>query len=302
MDPTPYPELNRVLAELVSRTQDTLGQALVGIYLQGSFALGDHDEHSDVDFIAVVDGVLDAGRVAALTRMHEEIFTLPSEWARHLEGSYFPLDVLADHGRSGEPVRYLDHGSTELVLSDHCNTPVVRWIVREHGVPLVGPDPATLMPLIPEDALRHHMVSTILDWGAEILADPTPYRNRFYQGFIVLNYCRMYHDLVTGDPSSKRVGATWAQEQLDPTWSGLIARSWGGRPNPAVSVTEVPDAADFEATLRFVGEIMTMTKGWVRANAPGGPSSTPPSTPRPDPPGSPSAPDRRRPTEPPRQG
>ncbi|NND85389.1 MAG: DUF4111 domain-containing protein [Acidimicrobiia bacterium] len=266
MDATPNPELNGVLAELVGRTRDALGDALVGIYLQGSFALGDHDEHSDVDFIAVVDQGLEARAVAALTAMHEEIFTLPSEWARHLEGSYFPRDVLAHHGRSGEPVWYLDHGSTQLVLSDHCNTPVVRWIVREHGVPLVGPDPTTLMPPIPGDTLRKHMVSTILDWGAEIIADPTPSRNRFYQGFIVLNYCRMYHDLVTGRPSSKRVGATWAQEHLDPTWSGLIARSWGGRPNPAVSVTEAPDAEDFDATLRFVEVIMGMTEEWVRAN------------------------------------
>lgn len=268
MDATPYPELNGVLAELVSRAEATVGDALVGIYLQGSFALGDFDEHSDVDFITVVDDEPDTARLAALTRMHEDLFTLPSEWARHLEGSYFPRDVLADHGRSSEPVWYLDHGSTQLVLSDHCNTPVVRWIVRERGVPLVGPDPAELIPPIPGDTLRKHMVSTILDWGAEIIADPTPYRNRFYQGFIVLNYCRMYHDLVAGRPGSKRAGATWAQERLDPTWSGLIARSWSGRPNPAVSVTEAPDAADFEATLRFVGEIMVMTKQWLRANAP----------------------------------
>lgn len=266
MDPTPYLELNGVLAELVSRTQDTLGDALVGIYLQGSFALGDFDEHSDVDFITAVDEVPDAARVAALTRMHEEIFVLPSEWARHLEGSYMPGSVLADHGRSGEPLWYLDHGSQELVLSDHCNTPVVRWIVREHGVALVGPDPATLMPPIPGDTLRTHMVSTILDWGAEVIEDPTPYRNRFYQGFIVLNYCRMYHDLVSGRPSSKRVGAEWAQAHLDPEWSGLIDRSWGGRHDPAVAVTEAPDAADFQATLRFVGVIMEMTEEWLRAN------------------------------------
>ena len=172
MDATPYPELNGVLAELVSRAEATVGDALVGLYLQGSFALGDFDEHSDVDFITVVDDEPDTARLAALTRMHEDLFTLPSEWARHLEGSYFPRDVLADHGRSSEPVWYLDHGSTQLVLSDHCNTPVVRWIVRERGVPLVGPDPAELMPPIPGDTLRKHMVSTILDWGAEIIADP----------------------------------------------------------------------------------------------------------------------------------
>lgn len=89
-------------------------------------------------------------------------------------------------------------------------------------------------------------------WGEQILEQPEPYRNRFYQGFIVLNYCRMLHDLTQGRPGSKRVGAEWAKATLDPAWSALIDRAWGVRPNPAVAVREPPDAADFESTLRFV--------------------------------------------------
>lgn len=107
------------------------------------------------------------------------------------------------------------------------------------------------------------MAATILGWGSEILKDPEAYRNRFYQGFIVLNYCRMYHDLRTGRPSSKRAGAEWAQAQLDPGWSSLIDRAWGGRPDPAVSVKEPADPDDFEATLRFVESIMRMTEEFL---------------------------------------
>lgn len=259
-EPTPYPDLNGVLEALVAETRRTLGDALVGIYLQGSFALGDFDEHSDVDFITVVREPPTPDQVADLTGMHHRLFELPTEWAKHLEGSYFPMALLADHDRSGEPVWYLDHGSRELVESDHCNTPVVRWIVRERGVALAGPPPSTLAPPIGGAALRDHMASTILGWGEAILADPGPYRNRFYQGFIVLNYCRMYHDLLTGAPNSKRVGAAWAKANLDPMWRDLIDRSWSGRPDPATSVTEPADPADFEATLRFVAQVMALTE------------------------------------------
>ena len=52
--PTPYPELNSVLEELVASVKAALGEAFVGAYLQGSFAVGDFDRHSDVDFIIVV--------------------------------------------------------------------------------------------------------------------------------------------------------------------------------------------------------------------------------------------------------
>jgi hypothetical protein len=62
----------------------------------------------------------------------------------------------------------------------------------------------------------------------------------------------MMHDLVKGSVGSKRAGAAWAKTALDPSWSALIDRAWGGRPNPAGSVRERADASDFESTLSFV--------------------------------------------------
>jgi hypothetical protein len=194
--------------------------------------------------------------------MHGEIFRLSSKWAQHLEGSYFPLNVLRDHRQPRDKLWYLDHGSQVLVKSEHCNTSVVRWVVREHGVILAGPSPTLLVDPVSEEALRREISATIRDWGAQILTDPSPYQNRFYQGFIVLNYCRMLHDLVTGCPSSKRVGAEWAKIRLDPEWSPLIDRAWNARPHPAVSVREAPDQLDFEATLRLVAMIMETAEAY----------------------------------------
>lgn len=250
--PTPYPELNSVLEELVASVHVALGEAFVGASLQGSFAVGDFDRHSDVDFVIVVAEDLSDGHVHALQGIHRRIFRLPSRWARHLEGSYFPAGMLRDYDQVGKPLWYLDHGSHSLVRSDHCNTLVVRWVVHEHGITLAGPSPTTLVQPIPVDALRQEIRVTIRDWGRQILEDPERYRNRFYQGFIVLNYCRMLHDLVKGCPGSKRAGAAWAKLTLDPAWSALIDRAWGGRPNPAVVVHERADPTDFASTLQFV--------------------------------------------------
>lgn len=250
--PTPYPELNSVLEELVAAVQNELREAFVGAYLQGSFAVGDFDLHSDVDFVIVVADDVSDDRVDRLQRVHARTFSLPFEWAKHLEGSYFPAEILRDRQQRGKPLWYLDHGSQSLVRSDHCNTLVVRSVLREHGVTLAGPCPATLLDPVPVDELRQEIRTTIRDWGRQILDDPGPYRNRFYQGFIVLSYCRMLHDLVKGCPGSKRAGAEWAKATLDPGWSALIDRAWGGRPSPAAAVRDPADPADFESTLRFV--------------------------------------------------
>jgi hypothetical protein len=250
--PTPYPELDTVLETLVTSVKAALGNAFVGACLQGSFAVGDFDRHSDVDFVIVVVDELGDAQVDALQAMHARIYRLPSPWAQHLEGSYFPAAILRNNTRGAVPLWYLDHGSQSLVMSDHCNTLVVRWILREHGVLLAGPHPVTMIDPISPDALRQEIRATIRDWGRQILRAPEHYRNRFYQTYIVLNYCRMMHDLVNGYPGSKRAGAAWAQATLDPAWSALIDRAWDGRPNPAASVREPADPTDFESTLRFV--------------------------------------------------
>ncbi len=257
--PTPYPELDSVLEELVASVRVALGEAFVGAYLQGSFAVGDFDRHSDVDFVIAVAQDLSDDEVNVLQGIHGRIFNLPSEWAQHLEGSYFPAGILRDHDQPAKQLWYLDHGSQSLVRSDHCNTLVVRSVVREHGVTLAGPSPATLVRPVPVDALRQEIRATIRDWGRQILEDPDRYRNRFYQGFIVLNYCRMMHDLVKGCPGSKRAGAAWAKTTLDPAWSALIDRAWGGRPNPAVAIHESADHTDFESTLQFVEYVIGET-------------------------------------------
>lgn len=254
--PTPFPDLNRVLQELVSGVQTALDASFIAACLQGSFALGDFDLHSDVDFIVAVQEPLSDEQVQALQAMHARLYRLESPWAQHLEGSYFPRDVLKDYSRRGERLWYLDHGSQSLIRSDHCNTVVVRWTVREHGVSLAGPPPATLVDPIPVTVLRREILHTLRGWGQEILADPQPYANRFYQTFIVLNYCRMLHDLQNGFPGSKRAGAQWAQANLDSAWSDLIERAWHGRPDPARSVRQPADPEDFKRTLQFVQYII----------------------------------------------
>jgi predicted nucleotidyltransferase len=250
--PTPYPILNTVLRDLVDSVQDVLNSNFVGAYLQGSFAVGDFDAHSDCDFIVVTEEELTSEEVAALQRVHERIYDLDIVWAQHLEGSYFLKSVLRHYARSGGPLWYLDHGSRSLIRHNHCNTVLVRWVVREKGVVLKGPPPETLVEPIPVDVLRWEIMAVIRDWGKDILANPDHYNNCFFQALIVLNYCRMLHDLIMGRPGSKRAGAEWAKANLDPSWATLIDRAWGGRPNPALSVRQSADPQDFQATLEFV--------------------------------------------------
>ena len=265
---TPYPELDAVLRELLSSIQQILRDDFIGAYLQGSLAVGDFDEHSDVDFVIAIDREISDSRLRDLQAMHKRIFNLEEEWARHLEGSYFPIKILRDYNRSGSELWYLDNGSSELERSNHCNKVVVRWILREKGVVLSGPKPTALIDPIPVEVLRRAILKSINESGHEILTNPDPYNNRFYQTFIVLQYCRKLHDLHTGTIGSKRSGAEWAKRNLDRSWTDLIDRTWEGRPNPAVSSRQPADKTDFMSTLEFVRVVMRAANDFAREFTP----------------------------------
>lgn len=261
--PTPFPDLNTVLRELVDSVQAVLGCTFLGFYLQGSFAVGDFDRHSDVDWIIVIEDELSEDQVAALQIMHERIYGLDCAWAQHLEGSYFPKDDLRHYAPRNKLLWYLDNGSRSLIQSGHCNTVVVRWVMREHGVALAGPDPATLVAPIPVPVLQREIVDAMNGWGQQIVADPGCINNRFYQGYAVLNYCRMLHDLHTGRCGSKRAGAEWAKVTLDPAWAGLIDRAWDCRPVPERSVRQPADPEELMRTVEFVQYILKLTQELV---------------------------------------
>ena len=139
--PTRYAELNGVLHDLVTGAQEALGETFVGAYVQGSFALGAGDLHSDCDFLVVVTERPDAAREAALRDLHRAIPHGEGHWCGHLEGSYAVADDLRTVAGLGAEWLYVDHGWDEMSWSDHCNQPWTRWILREHGITLVGPCP-----------------------------------------------------------------------------------------------------------------------------------------------------------------
>lgn len=251
-NPTPYPELNHVLGEFTQSLQWTLGSNLIAFYLQGSFAVGDADAYSDVDVLMVIEREINAEEVAALQAMHAKVYDLDSEWAKHLEGSYFPLEILTNYSRIGEPLWYLDNGSRQLIRSNHCNQLVERWVVREHGIPLIGPAAHTLLEPVPTADLREEVRTTMREWGAELLADWERWNNRWYQAFVVLSYCRMLHTLAMGRVHSKRAGAIWAQATLNQDWADLIRRALEERPDPWAKVHQPADQADLEQTARFI--------------------------------------------------
>jgi hypothetical protein len=248
---TPFDDLNQLLVKLVVGAKEVLGDSFRGAYLQGSFAVGGADAHSDVDFIVVTKDEVTPGQQAELQALHQALHALPTPWARHLEGSYIPQEVVRRPDPVRSPLLYLDNGATEFVLDNHDNTAVVRWSLREHGVVLAGPDPRELVDPITPNELRADVRWALDKWAAWFRSIESI--NRRALAVAVLSHCRILHTLASGEVTSKRVAGEWALHALDPESVPLIRWALEDRPDPWRKVHEPADPALLRCTRQFIG-------------------------------------------------
>jgi hypothetical protein len=220
---THFVELDAVLADLTASVRDNLGPTFVGAYLQGSFALGAGDLHSDCDLIIATTALPSGSAETQLRRLHDEIPTRPGHWTKHLEGSYADIGSLRTADGLGTPWLFSDHGHRELIWDTHCNSLHTRWILRHHGIRLAGPAATDLVDEVPPQALRDEAREALPKVMAE-LRTWASFDIAWTQRYIVSTYCRILYTLHTAQVTSKRGALEWAQDTLDPSWRPLLAQ------------------------------------------------------------------------------
>ena len=227
-DATEYDELNALLDDLVAEARRILGDAFVGAYLQGSFALGAADAASDCDFLVVTGRPVSDEEFGGLAALHAELPTRPGHWSRHLEGSYAVQAELRGLHAVGRPWPYVDHGSRELVRHPHCNSEVVRWILHEHGRTVAGPPARDLVDAVPAEALRARMCAELPGLLAG-LESWISWDVAWCQRYVVVTFCRVLATLATGRVLSKPDALRWAGGTLDRRWRPLLERAGADR-------------------------------------------------------------------------
>lgn len=221
---TPYADLDDLLAELLDHWRRILGDNLAGAYLQGSFALGAGDPHSDCDWLVATHGPLTDGQISALREVHDEIPTRDDHWPHDLEGSFAPIEELATVDHLGRAWLFSNHGSRELVWDDHCNRGYTRWILRTHGIALTGPEPRSFMEPVPADLLRAEARTAIPTLMTDLATWLDIDTLAWGQRYAVVTASRILYTLATAEVASKPGALEWAQRTLDPRWRPLLAQ------------------------------------------------------------------------------
>ncbi len=248
--PTPHPDVNGILNLLLTSIKDILQDQLIGMYLFGSLANGDFDKDSDIDVLSVTANEITGENFSVLRAMHEKISEIASPWAFQLEVSYIPRDALRRYDPPNNKHPHLDRGKGEkLHIMRHDSDWIIqRYILRERGITILGPDPKTLIDPVSSDDLKWAVVDILNGWIKGFLDDPRILESRGYQSYTILTLCRILHTYKHGTIVSKSVAAGWAKGNLDDRWMPLIERAWAGRQNPGMK----SDPEDLNGTLGFI--------------------------------------------------
>jgi predicted nucleotidyltransferase len=233
ISPTPHPDVNEILDLLLVEVKRILDDQFVGMYLFGSLANGGFDEHSDIDVLVVTDTEISNAQFDALKEMHAQINQLHSPWAIQLEVSYIPQKALRrfDPGNKLHP--HMDRGTNEVLhMKSHESDWIIqRYLLRERGIVITGPDLKTLIDPIAPSEIRQAVIDELPLWADYLLNHRSTLKSRGYQSFCVLSFCRMLYTLQNKAVLSKQAAAQWATDTLEARWKPLIERAVLGRQN-----------------------------------------------------------------------
>ena len=255
MDNTPYPDVDEVLDGLLAGMQQTLGEKLVGLYLNGSLVTGDFDPAiSDIDLLAVIRSDLDDREFAGLHQMQEDFVAHRSAWSDRIEIAYLSENALQTFRSHASPIAVISPGEP-FHFKEAGNDWLINWyVVRQQGVALFGPSPQEVIAPISEEEYLNAVRVQVADWAEWVYH----MRKRKSQAYAILTMCRALYALDHGMQASKKQAALWAENTL-PQWAPLIEQALAWRVSP--SDEGVDHDATFPATVQFVDFVVAKVGG-----------------------------------------
>ncbi|MDF9413144.1 DUF4111 domain-containing protein [Brevibacillus laterosporus] len=243
-------EIERPLQSFLNGLQNLLGSQLIGFYLYGSIALDAYvPGESDIDFLCVTDGDLQEVDMWLIEKLFFDQMAIYPILAK-LEGNFLAAHRLPLHNRC-ECAQCFE--GAYLVKSPRDWNAITLLLLRNHGIPLLGPATTEIIPEVSASELANNMIGNLLYF--EINREHYFNRGLHDQVFAVLTLCRILYTMRTGEVVSKQAAAESVLSQLPALGKVIIKRAlrvWEKRPDAVRVAKTGTDLAPKDKLLEFV--------------------------------------------------
>jgi len=211
-----------------TRLEALLADRLLGIYVIGSFALGDFNlQKSDIDFIVLIGGEVNDDLYTSLQALHADFTASELLWAKCVEAVYISPDAFDLTVPNSKLYPQLEAEFDGVMFRAPLEP---GWVyqcqsLREHPLIVIGAHPRTMIQPIERTQMFPPAAAITGMWLDQAQNDPAwipwlrPIKNH---KFVVMTLCRMLYSMATGDVTSKAKAAKWAQANLPQRWHDLI--------------------------------------------------------------------------------
>ncbi|WP_342504878.1 aminoglycoside adenylyltransferase domain-containing protein [Sporosarcina sp. FSL K6-2383] len=217
-----------VLDEYITLFHARLPNRLEGFYLQGSIALDAYVENSsDIDFIAIINRRLSEGEAEILAEIHRGIAgTYPKP---EMDGVYLMWEDIGVVDAIDTNYPYYNEG--KLSYGAHFNA-ITWWILKKHGISMIGPQPTALNFEIDPQHLVEYVVENMKTyWVGRIEKIEQAMENMFQFTteeidveieWSVLGILRQYYTLKEHAIISKLGAGEYALLHMPEEWHPII--------------------------------------------------------------------------------
>jgi hypothetical protein len=226
---TPYSDINDLLLFWAGGVYAGLGEKVIGVYLTGSLTYGDFvPKRSDVDLCVVVKPALSVAELESIKRLHLETEQRYPHWAKRVECSYLPIDLIHEVLPPKTPRPWWGHG-VFYAEAPYGN----EWIINQYflytsGIALMGPEYRTLVSHVDLKEVQKASARDLFQEWEPKIHNSESLDDGHLQSYVVLNLCRILYTVVQGKAGSKKAAGAWVKAAC-PQWKSLIeeADSWG---------------------------------------------------------------------------
>lgn len=222
--PTNIPQaVQPVLDAYIAQVQAAIPDLLSAVYLHGSLALGAFQPGlSDLDFISVLSRPSSASDLAQLAAIHQELSQRYPQLP--LSGSYLQWQDIGQSEAMIQPHPHF-HDRVLHASGSHDINPVTWWLLKQHGITLLGP-PATQLDIVVDwDDLLASMHQNMESYWASFTTNPQRIAWLFSDYGIqwtVLGVLRQYYTFREHDITTKTGAGDYGLAQLPKQWRRII--------------------------------------------------------------------------------